>query len=138
MTRESTEETRAKNRAYSNKWRANNLELARERARASYWKHRDRHITYGRLYWRNRRVEAIKHYGGKCVCCGEETIEFLSLDHINDDGAAHRQEHGTSSAVHRWLKNHNYPEGVVQVMCYNCNAAKSFVEGGCPHARQTI
>lgn len=33
------------------------------------------------------RMHVLNHYGGKCVCCGTTTMEFLSIDHINDGGS---------------------------------------------------
>ena len=40
------------------------------------------------------KIEVMNHYGGgKCACCGEDRIEFLTLDHENGDGAEHRKKH---------------------------------------------
>lgn len=81
---------------------------------------------------RNRRKEAINHYGGICTCCGERHIAFLTIDHINNNGAAHRKELKSSgTTLYRWLKRNNWPVGF-QVLCYNCNHAK-YTEGTCPH-----
>lgn len=41
---------------------------------------------------RRLRAEVIAAYGGRCACCGEATPEFLSIDHVNNDGAQHRRE----------------------------------------------
>jgi len=81
-----------------------------------------------------RRVkqEILSHYGGKCVCCGETTFEFLCIDHINGGGTAHRKEVGSGTPFYRWLRK-TYPSGY-QVLCHNCNQAKGFY-GSCPHAR---
>lgn len=83
-----------------------------------------------------RRVIVLIHYGGnppKCVCCGETLIEFLTIDHINNNGAKHRDIIGKSGhALYDWLIKNNFPEGY-QVMCWNCNWAKS--HGGCPHQK---
>ena len=76
------------------------------------------------------RKEVLKNYGGKCVCCGESDWHFLSLDHVNNDGAKHRREIGNSQ-VYNWAKKNNYPNSL-QVLCYNCNMAKAFY-GKCPH-----
>jgi ssDNA-binding Zn-finger/Zn-ribbon topoisomerase 1 len=29
----------------------------------------------------------MKEYGGKCICCGESNIVFLTIDHIDGSGA---------------------------------------------------
>lgn len=76
-------------------------------------------------------------YGGAfCACCGEAHIEFLSIDHINDDGAAHRKTF--KGSLHRWLAKHNFPPGY-RVLCMNCNWVRGRF-GYCPHEweRHTI
>lgn len=80
------------------------------------------------------RAKAIAHYGGACACCGESESIFLTFDHVNGDGAAHRREMGYSGghAIVFWLRKHNYPD-TIQLLCYNCNMAKAFGRYGCPH-----
>lgn len=69
-----------------------------------------------------------------CACCGESEIKFLSIDHIDGGGNAHRKEIGRAfNCIMYWLKRNNYPDGF-QVLCFNCNMAKGFY-GECPHAR---
>lgn len=76
--------------------------------------------------------EVMKAYGGKCKCCGENNIAFLSIDHIHDDGAAHRTVI-SPSALYKWLKKNDFPKDNFQCLCFNCNFAKSRNPGGCPH-----
>jgi hypothetical protein len=79
------------------------------------------------------RLDVMLHYGGAvCVCCGETDIRFLTLDHINNDGAQHRQRSGSGINLYCWLKKNNYPE-CIQVLCYNCNCARAHNNGVCPH-----
>ena len=80
----------------------------------------------------NRRL-CIEHYGSKCACCGETIYEFLTIDHINNNGAEERRELGINSGTetYKYLIKNNYPEGY-QILCYNCNCAKGFY-GYCPH-----
>lgn len=79
------------------------------------------------------RQEVLEHYGKLCVCCKESQIEFLTIDHINDDGAEHRRTEkvGTGGNFYSWLKRNKFPDGF-QVLCWNCNAAKA-IYGRCPH-----
>jgi hypothetical protein len=77
-----------------------------------------------------RRRAVIMHYGGKCACCGESTFEFLEIDHVNNDGAAHRKEIGKSN-TYKWLINNKYPSGF-RVLCSNCNHARGRYSY-CPH-----
>lgn len=80
------------------------------------------------------RVDAIKHYGGSCFCCGESQLEFLAIDHIFNDGAGERKVVGSGSKFYYWLRDNNYPPFRYQVLCHNCNLAKGFY-GACPHLR---
>jgi hypothetical protein len=66
-----------------------------------------------------------------CACCGEHWPIFLGIDHMNGQGAKHREEVGRGAVLHRWLKNSGYPPGF-QVLCFNCNFAKHR-KGQCPH-----
>lgn len=78
------------------------------------------------------RLEVYNAYGGAiCKCCGEKTVEFLTIDHINNDGAKHRRTIGRTSIL-SWLKNNGYPSGY-QVLCFNCNMGKQLNGGVCPH-----
>jgi len=89
-------------------------------------------------YYRHRcKLIVIDHYGNKCSCCGETYISFLTIDHINNDGAAHRRSlfgtkrKGGGTAFYRWLINNNFPEGF-QVLCANCQLSKQ-IDGICFH-----
>lgn len=75
----------------------------------------------------------ISHYGGSCRCCGEAGIEFLTIDHVDGNGAEHRKEIGVRGrAIYRWLRQNGYPGGF-QVLCFNCNIARHWNGGVCPH-----
>lgn len=67
-----------------------------------------------------------------CECCGEDAVEFLSIDHIDGGGSKHRaQIKGSYSSIYLWLKKKGFPEGY-RVLCMNCNTALGFY-GYCPH-----
>lgn len=68
------------------------------------------------------KMEVFSHYSSKCADCGENRSEYLTMDHVNDDGASHRREIGTQ--IFPWLKRNNYPDDF-QILCFNCNYAKS-------------
>jgi hypothetical protein len=81
------------------------------------------------------KIEIFQHYGMECTCCGEKTLEFLSIDHINNDGYKHRKSLGsTGRNFYGWLKRNNYPDGF-QTLCFNCNFAKGHFDV-CPHQRE--
>ncbi len=71
----------------------------------------------------------------KCACCGETHIEFLTIDHINNDGAKHRKDinSGGGHSFYRWLINNNFPQGY-RVLCFNCNCSLGMY-GYCPHQK---
>lgn len=78
------------------------------------------------------RQMAIAHYSNntnQCACCKEPDVRFLTIVHINNDGAEHRKRGG--KAIYIWLFLHNYPVGF-QILCWNCNLGKS-IYGTCPH-----
>lgn len=82
--------------------------------------------------WRTKNKEkVIKFYGGVCVCCGESNIGFLTIDHINNDGAKQRALPGNRSTYVRAIRD-NYPDDL-QVMCWNCNCGRHWNGGVCPH-----
>ena len=126
------------------RWRKANKEKIAERRKANKEKILDYKAAYRasgkesqqqRSYRQKNRLSAIKAYGGRCSCCGEETIEFLSIDHIHNDGAQHRKEISSGSNIYAWLKKNCYPKGRFQLLCHNCNLAKGFY-GACPHSRR--
>lgn len=80
-----------------------------------------------------RKQKVMDHYGGCCSCCGEKILDFLAIDHINNDGASHRKKEKLSTGWHTyyWIIKNNYPEGF-QVLCHNCNWAKH-LHGVCPY-----
>lgn len=84
-----------------------------------------------------RRLEALKRYSStaepSCACCGESILAFLTFEHINGGGSAHRRETGGGGFV-SWLRRNDYPEGF-EVLCMNCNLGRRVSGGTCPHER---
>jgi hypothetical protein len=97
---------------------------------------REANSRWARDNHRARRIRVVEAYGGKCTCCGETELVFLAIDHIGGGGNAHRRtltasgEIAGSSNFYKWLEKNGLPKGF-QVLCHNCNFAKS--HGGCPH-----
>lgn len=85
----------------------------------------------------NIKKSIMKEYGGKCVCCGENNIKFLSIDHIRNDGNKHRKQIGSygrsGTGMYLWLKKHGFPKDNFQLLCFNCNLGKAHNGGICPH-----
>jgi hypothetical protein len=81
------------------------------------------------------KKQIIEAYGGKCVCCGEDHYEFLTIDHINNDGYLERSgvaKNRTGTKMYRWLLKNNCPKDNYQLLCFNCNCSKGNL-GYCPH-----
>lgn len=79
--------------------------------------------------------EAMVAYGGyRCVCCGETEPKFLTLDHTNGDGNAHRRLLGTMGGTkfYKDLRDRGWPTDL-QVLCMNCNHGRYRNGGICPH-----
>src|SRR5665213_1750329 len=91
------------------------------------------------------KEQAYAAYGGadpKCACCGESELVFLTLDHVNNDGAQwRRREFGGNGSrgcginTYEWCKRNGYPD-IFQILCWNCQQGKRFSPDGiCPHKR---
>lgn len=102
---------------------------------------RSKCIDCERISRQELKTEVFLHYSKdlKCQCpkCEIKDINFLTLDHVNNDGAKHRKSLGgikkqwTGERIYSWAKNNNYPT-IFQILCYNCNLAKAKY-GKCPH-----
>jgi hypothetical protein len=114
---------RARSRINSANYRKNHPELldkwnARQR---SYMKHHRKSL------WK----KVLDAYGSVCACCGEKQNEFLTTDHINGGGSEHLRKRGTVG-IYRDIIKEGFPRDKYQILCMNCNWAKS-VYGKCPH-----
>ena len=109
------EKCTANRKRYESKLKVDTTVAQRQRMSDSQWS-------------RERRRRVIEHYGGVCVCCGESHYEFLSLDHVNGDGAEHRRQ---VANIVTWALKNGFPPSL-QVLCYNCNCSRGFW-GYCPH-----
>lgn len=84
--------------------------------------------------WRRQLYdEVLSHYGDCCACCREPNKAFLTLDHINNDGAKHRRKLKMKGgySFYRWVKRNAFPS-MFQVLCWNCQNGKR-IYGSCPH-----
>lgn len=91
---------------------------------------------YHREYRSRVRKEVFEAYGNKCSCCGETEPLFLTLDHINGGGRAHRKEMGgTSAAMFNDIKRRGFPKEY-RILCFNCNCGRArSPDGMCPHSK---
>lgn len=78
------------------------------------------------------RERVLEEYGGQCRCCKINIKQFLTVDHINNDGKTHRQKVLKMGNIYIWLVKNGFPKDNFQLLCYNCNMAKGHY-GSCPH-----
>ena len=68
-----------------------------------------------------------------CACCGENLSHvFLAIDHIRGRKSMKHKRGFGGDKIYRWAIKNDYPEGL-QVLCHNCNQARSIMKGKCPH-----
>ena len=116
---------------YQRRWRAANPERRRKYVRTWLEKNREKlKHKFARL-----KREIIDAYGGKCVCCGEQAYEFLTIDHIN--GRPPRRERGKTRGNHMYadLKKAGFPKDEFRLLCMNCNFSRGMY-GYCPHQKR--
>lgn len=115
-------------------------ENALDRSRRYAKDNPERLVNLRRARAKRARARIFAHYGIVCACCGEHHDEFLTLDHINNDGATHRRELFGKSAgrggttFYEKMRSLGFPPGL-QTLCWNCNLAKQ-IWGSCPHASE--
>ncbi len=134
---------RKKRQKIKAKWRENNPDKVRAQRLRKYRRDimkggfRDKEKARNRDYRLCIRKEVLAHYSNgipKCACCGEQTLLFLTVDHMNGGGREERQRLNRYGwRFYQWLRDEGFPAGY-QVLCFNCNAAKGFW-GECPHRR---
>lgn len=91
---------------------------------------RESRNKFGKEYRNKQKETVINYYGGKCACCGEKEIMFLTIDHINNDGFKAL----VRTNIHSWIIRNNFPVNL-QVLCWNCNCGKAINKGTCPHEK---
>lgn len=102
-----------------------------------YYKEKDRHkethkksnISLRKKY----RTDFFHLYGTKCVCCGVDILDLLTLDHVLNDGKSDREKYSSSYKIYR-IAVEKYRPDLFQVLCWNCNMGKA-IHGICPHKR---
>lgn len=135
-----------KRNQYDREYRKKHRKQTSEKNRKWKLENKDKIIDYGkryrksgkgklsyRRYRKKLRMDVLTHYGGnppRCSCCGENEIRFLTIDHVHGDGKEQKKtigitgRSGHGDRFYRWLRQNDYPDIGLQVMCYNCNCSK--------------
>ena len=139
---------------YQRKWRKTHPpskeQLKRRSITQRRWRKRNVVLrrNYNRVYGTRHRSKWLKEahqtifdwYGKKCSCCGENEQLFLTIDHINNDGAKLRRSFPRSgTSFYLWLARQIRKKSApidLQTLCYNCNCGKQRNKGICPHQEQ--
>ena len=97
----------------------------------------------GRIHRQRVKEKVLLHYGGKCICCGETNLNFLTLSHPNNDAVKHKNSISNMGrqiggyGFYNYLLTHNFPiDFLVVIECYNCNCGARANDGICPHKQQ--
>ena len=88
---------------------------------------------------RTLKQKVLDKYGNCCACCNETTYWFLTVDHVNGDGAEHRRQlrpKTKGSPPRRTLYSAVLKDpdpSRYQILCWNCNCGRQLNGGICPH-----
>lgn len=117
---------------------------ARSSAKRSLaWYHRNREKACGASVDRRRKfiIDVRKMFGGKCDCCAESELEFLTIDHRNGDGGGFGRtgHYYAYREIKRALESSNKRRiarihARYRLFCWNCNVS-TYKHGICAHKR---
>jgi len=110
---------------WTRKWRKENPEKIKE---------------YKRKYGLKLKSKILKIFGGRCECCGETIPEFLTVDHIHNDGYEERKKYWSTRGIYRniiktYEENPEKTFKKYRMLCFNCNFGREFNGGICPHKK---
>lgn len=123
------------------KYRLNNIEKFKKRARLYYLKNRKKIIKANSAYqkehrakvskWslqyiRDRRTALIFFLGGECKRCGFDDHRALQIDHVNGGG---KKELRKGAGYTYYKKVEADKTGAYQLLCANCNWIKKHENG---------
>jgi hypothetical protein len=140
------EEKRISRNKANRKYRAKNREKFRELDKEAHKKyratHREKCLAGSIKNNRQRKYKVLSAYSKngipECFCCGEKEMDFLCIDHPNNDGKKHRKDlqvFGSGAGFYGYLIRNNFPKTVqLQTACYNCNNSRK-ISGQCVHKK---
>lgn len=124
---------REKRRASNRGWKGRHRECVNEKHREYRRKNKKAISARQKESAFRLRKKVIDFCGGKCECCGEATIEFLQLDHVEKNGKIHREKVGQGRPMLRHILSGKC-EYKIRVLCANCHNAITCY-GVCPHEK---
>lgn len=118
--------------SYQKAYRAKHAERLKSADKEKYRKNIVSIKANAKRFYDKRRKTVYDHYGNMCACCGETNQLFLTIDHIENDGAQHRKEVAPGPTFYKWLVDNNFPKSF-RLLCFNCNTGRYRNGGDCPH-----
>lgn len=97
--------------------------------RAEWFKsetNRQKSRNYQNRWKKKQRLKVYRHYSNgtmSCSKCGITDDRVLTIDHIN--GGGRTQFLKTHMNLPQWIINNNYPKGMFQILCFNCQFIKA-------------
>jgi hypothetical protein len=88
--------------------------------------------SYYQNWYGNLRLNVLNLYGHKCQCCGINNYEFLSIDHVKNNGAEERRRLSSERFLAKLFKI-GLPHSDYRLLCHNCNQ-NTWIFGSCPHS----
>lgn len=120
--------------SYHKEYYEKNKERINKNTKRRHIENREEDLEKARQKRLRIKFTLLSAYGGKCECCGEDNWQFLTLDHINNDGAEQRKKFGKAEKFYRYLIRENFPKDI-RILCWNCNCSRGMY-GYCPHELQ--
>ncbi len=102
-------------------WQDNKVAIKK---RTSDWRQRNKDLLALRAkQYRDAIIRSvIAALGGKCAMCGESQAEFLTIDHVNNDG--HSERHRGAVGWKRRILDGTADSSRYRVLCHNCNLGR--------------
>lgn len=137
---ENTPEVKERKKSYGKNYYKTHKSELYEKQKIYLIKNKEKHNKSRRDLDLKRKLKVYNHYSNyniQCNCCGEKELDFLSIDHVNNDGNVHRKTM-KYDRLHRWLYKNNFPSGF-QILCMNCNMSKHKDRNHiCAHKRELV
>ena len=119
-----------------NRSKINKKRLGRNR-KDEHLKYKEKRNKCNRDWSHDLKQEWANAYGGKCSCCGESILEFLTVEHTNHNGKEDRAARGFGPKLLATLRKEGWPKEGYDIFCMNCNWATRNKKV-CPHRRISL
>lgn len=129
---DSLEKNRRRKKLRCEDWVLRNLERVKTKAKLNRDSRREARLEYKKKWQAALKLEMVVAYGGKCYCCAELEIAFLSIDHTFGDGIKDRILFGSGNVFYAHLKRKGWPKDRYRLSCMNCQFGTRYGRT-CPH-----